>query len=418
MAKNIVLCSDGTGQDGLKPTNVSRLFAVLDLGDPSSQIACYDAGVGTNPGPPLSAAIPRGDPGAVGVRATGLGPAVSRPFERLAGLAVGYGLFQNVKELYDVLVEHYAEGDRIFLFGFSRGAFTVRVLAGLLSRCGLLLPRHRDRYAQAFRLYEPHLENLPPDASRKLLADIDEFRTSYSRPCGEIAFLGIWDTVKSVGYIWPRSLPHTRRNPIVKTVRHALAIGESRSFFVPTTWGGLDADTLPPLEGQDVQEVWFAGSHSDVGGGYDERESDSARISLRWMVDEACLRGLRVDQTRYEHLVASGPMPSLTSHDELGKWSWRVTEWLPRWELVNDPPPPRRLFRWGPSGRRSIGESARKGVVRIDSNARKVYATRVAPWSDIDARTVEVRFVDTAGKGPASDRRVAQAPASDQPTRG
>lgn len=399
MAKNIVICSDGTGQDGLKLTNVSRLFTILDLSDAENQIACYDPGVGTIPHPEVPTAVSRHDPGVVSVPALDSPTDVSRHLRRWAGLAVGYGLFQNVKEIYEVLIDHYAEGDHIFLFGFSRGAFTVRVLAGLLFRCGLLLPEHRDRYSQAFKLYKPHFEKLKPDELTKLRADIDKFRSSYARPCKEISFLGIWDTVKSVGYIWPKSLPHTRRNQIVKTVRHALSIGESRSFFVPTTWGGLDGDTAPPIEGQDVKEIWFAGSHSDVGGGYEEEESDLAKISLKWMVREASERGLRVDKTRYQQVFAQDLTPPFMSHDELEKWVWRISERLPRWELENDPPPPRRLFRWRTTGRRSIGKSARKGVVLIDSCAKEFYSTKVPPWSDIDSKSeakIRVQFVNTA----------------------
>jgi uncharacterized protein (DUF2235 family) len=407
MAKNIVICSDGTGQDGLKPTNVSRLFAMLDLGDPERQIACYDPGVGTVPGPELSAAVSRRDPGVVRVPATEPPAGASRHLRRWAGLAVGYGLFQNVKEMYEVLVDHYREDDRIFLIGFSRGAFTVRVLAGLLFRCGVLLPEHRHRYARAFELYEPHYEALGPDAATKLRLDVDEFRRSYARPCREIAFLGLWDTVKSVGYLRPRSLPHTRRNPIVRTVRHALSIGESRSFYVPTTWGGLDADSEPPIDGQDVREIWFAGNHTDVGGGYGADESGLARISLRWMIDEAVACGLRVDGAGYDETFARGSQPSLVAHDELGHWAWRVSERLPRWELENDPPPPRRVFRWGPTGKRAVAGSARAGKVLIDSRAEEIYGTPAPPWFHLVSKgggSVRVSFVDTARGTPASPR--------------
>ncbi|MGH7771630.1 MAG: DUF2235 domain-containing protein [Candidatus Binatia bacterium] len=398
MAKSIVICSDGTGQDGLKKTNVARLFTLLDLKDPENQIACYDPGVGTIPDPAILTTVSRGEPGVVSIRAVDPPTMISRPFKRWAGLAVGYGLFQNVKEIYEVLIDHYAAGDRIYLFGFSRGAFTVRVLAGLLFRCGLLSPEHRDRYSQAFKLYKPHFEQLNDDESKKLRADVEEFKSSFARSCEPISFLGVWDTVKSVGYIWPKSLPHTRRNPIVKTVRHTLSIGENRSFFVPTTWGGLDEDTQPPIEGQDVQEIWFAGNHSDVGGGYQEGESGLATLSLKWMIREAHKCGLRVDKTRYQEMFAQDPTALFTSHDELEKWWWRASERLPRWELENDPPPPRRKFKWGPTGLRVIGRAARKGEVLIDSHAKQFYSTKARPWSDIDSQRIRVKFVDTTDK--------------------
>lgn len=401
MAKNIVICADGTGQYGLQPTNVSRLFTMLDLSDPEQQIACYDPGVGTIPNAALSRSVSRRDPGVVSISATSSARGVRRQLQRLAGLAFGYGLFQNVQELYEVLIDHYDEGDRIFLFGFSRGAFTVRVLAGLLFRCGLLLPEHRDRYSAAFEYYKPHFESLAPTEEAKLKAEIAAFRSQYTRRCDAITLLGIWDTVKSVGYIWPKSLPHTRRNPMVNTVRHALSLGEARSLYVPTTWGGLDTDSVPPIEGQNVQEIWFVGNHSDVGGGYTEAESNLATISLRWMINEARAHGLRIDNACYQQTIAERSQPTVTPHNELEKRVWRIVDWLPRWELQNDPPPPRRLPKFWPTGKRSIGNSARKGVVAVDSYAKEFYSTNTAPWSDADLKSktkFRVEFVDTTGR--------------------
>lgn len=396
MAKNIVICCDGTGQNGLRHTNVSRLFTILYLDEPNKQIACYDPGVGTIPHREVKTAVQRRDAGVVCRHVFDRPTPVSYLLSRLwclAGLAVGTGLFQNVQEMYEILIDNYVEGDHIFLFGFSRGAFTVRVLAGLLHRCGLLLPMHRGCYAKAFELYKPHCEQLKPDEAEKLKEEIAKFKSLYTRSC-EISFLGIWDTVKSVGYFYPVSMPHTRRNPIVKTVRHALSIGESRSFYVPTTWGGLDNDTQPPIEGQDIKEIWFAGSHSDVGGGYEEEESALAKISLRWMIEEAKKAkgeweyGLLIDKDRYQQMFPQDATPSFRLHNELKGWSWWTMLWLlseilPRTELQNDPPPPKRLRKWGPSGQRSMGKFGREGVVLIDSWAREVYSPKVPPWSDL-----------------------------------
>jgi len=307
-------------------------------------------------------------------------------------------LFENVENLYRVLIDHYSEGDRIYLFGFSRGAFTVRVLAGLLYRCGVLLPQHRGRYREAFNLYKPHLDGLTPEALLKLKADAKDFRRRFSKPCKEISFLGVWDTVKSVGYIWPRSLPHTRRNPIVKKVRHAMSLDERRSFFLPTTWGYADGNFPAGIEDQDVREIWFAGNHADVGGGYEE-EGDLAIISLRWMINEATACGLLIEKSRRQEIFAHKPEPRLKSHDELKKRGWRLSEFLPRWELNNDSSPPRRLFRWGPSGRRCIRNFARKGILLIDSHARRFYDTAASPWSGIEGKTT-VEFVETASLAP------------------
>jgi hypothetical protein len=119
------------------------------------------------------------------------------------------------------------------------------------------------------------------------------------------------------------------------------------------------------------------------------------------MISEACPHGLLIDRTKYKEMFTRCPTPPFICHDELEQRFWRFVELLPRWELENDPPPPRRLFRWGPTGRRLIGKSAREGVVLIDSHAREFYSTRTPPWSD--GRTngkakFEAKFVKTAAR--------------------
>ncbi|MFJ8787303.1 T6SS phospholipase effector Tle1-like catalytic domain-containing protein [Streptomyces sp. NPDC102476] len=150
----------------------------------------------------------------------------------------GYGLTGGVRTMYRELSDLYkAPDDRVFLFGFSRGAFTVRALAGLLYRCGLPPAGCGDldaRFAHAWSLYKPHS---PADDQK---AEIERLQET-NRTCG-IHFIGLWDTVKSYGGINPVSLPHLRHNPIVRHVRHALALHERRAWFQPTTWGQLDLD--------------------------------------------------------------------------------------------------------------------------------------------------------------------------------
>ena len=182
MARKFVICSDGTGQTyGPHKSNVARLFKVLNLADRDQQVGCYHPGVGTIPDQAtqdeLSAAQKKQIP---------IPQRQSTKLDRWKGSLFGDGLVENVNAMYNVLVENYAEGDQIFMFGFSRGAFTVRVLAGLLSRCGLLLPKHRDRFWEAFKLYEPHNEDY---------ANVNEFKRCYARPDSdkiEVEFLGIW----------------------------------------------------------------------------------------------------------------------------------------------------------------------------------------------------------------------------------
>jgi uncharacterized protein (DUF2235 family) len=286
MSKNVVVCCDGTGNEfGERNTNVVKLYAVLERGE--AQRAFYDPGVGTFSAP---AALTR--------------PA--KAVTRALGLAFGLGVSSNVEDAYRFLMDAYEPGDRVFLFGFSRGAYVIRSLTALLYMCGLL-PRGN--------------ENLIPYAMKMLKRERDPrvyggFRRAFGRRCG-VHFMGLWDTVKSVGWIYnPLKLPFTMRNPIVKTIRHAVAIDERRCFYRQNLWGD-------PLPHQDVQQVWFAGAHSDVGGSYPESESGLSQIALEWMIEEAAEHGLLVRARRYEEVVpragasrpAGVPAPASTRDD-------------------------------------------------------------------------------------------------------
>ena len=249
-----------------------------------------------------------------------------------------------------------------------------------------------------------------PGARARYRASIDAFRRKFSRPCA-IRFLGVWDTVKSVGYVCPKNLPHTRHNPIIQSVCHALAIDERRSFYVPTTWGGLDADTRPavhaqasfdldatddpPGKPQEVDEVWFPGNHSDVGGGYAPIESAPANNSLRWMIAKARDCGLGIAADRYAAVFPKdedeSPVPR---HDEMtGKHRalWSASERAPRWELQNEPPPPKAVFTRTPAGPRELAETARGGFVSVHVSARAAYSESTAPWAGLPVRWVTTR---------------------------
>lgn len=389
MSKNIVICSDGTGNTFSEHvSNITHLIQLIELGDPARQLVFYDQGLGTNP--KLVARVKayqherhRKRDGLKLLREPGYGVRLSGFVGRLAGLTIGYGLRENVKEMYEALAENYEEGDRIFLFGFSRGAFTVRALTGLLFRCGLPSRRpasFRQFFTAAYNLYQPH------DADHERLR---KFRARHRvRDC-EIHFLGIWDTVKSYGGMWPQSLPHLRHNPIVKTVRHALALDEHRSWFIPTSWGGIDSDDRNVLgveaddryAVQNVQEVWFRGCHSDVGGG--DQEVDTAKIPLRWMLSEAAFRRLVLDEKGHDLLAHKDAAGTPVIHESLTR-PWRIAEYLPRFELDNSFRPPKRFFKCGRSGKRSPFEFRRAGKVLLHSSVRGV-------------DRVGVEYVDTPG---------------------
>ena len=421
MPKRIVVLSDGTGQSvGRNDSNVLRLCKLLDLSEHSNQIAIYDPGIGTHvslkrieTGLQLSERLQLADsnPDTLLLRY------LRQPFE----LGFGLGAAANIRQLYVALVRAYEPGDDIYLFGFSRGAFTVRALAGLIYRCGVLQQQSVSQADAALGWCEHHYTGLAPAAREQYRSQIDAFRRAHSQPCN-IRFLGVWDTVKSVGYLRPKNLPHTRHNPIVEHVRHALSLDEQRSFYVHTTWGGLhgesrqavyapasfdlDATDNPPGQPQDVKEVWFPGNHADVGGGYPANESAPANNSLRWLIAEARACGLKFDAACYQALFPREQDEPVTQrHDEMrDQWTrrvlWGTAEHTPRRELHNEPPPPRTQWTSTPAGPRQIANSLRRlpdgslGIC-IHESARTAYPDASAPWGVVPKDSV--RFVATDG---------------------
>ena len=272
MKRLVVLC-DGTWNraDQPAPTNVCKLREAVDPAEDAAvpQRVHYEPGVGT------------------------------RPWERIRGGAFGLGLSRNVRDGYAWLVDTYEPGDELFLFGFSRGAFTARSLAGLIRNSGLLRREHRDKVKDAYRLYR---SRKPQDAPWE--AGAAAFRQRYAHSDDvEIAFIGVWDTVGALGIpidgFRPPVLSNrwtfhdTTLSSSVRNAFHAISIDERRRPFVPTLWvekqdehGNIE----PRPPGQRVSQVWFAGVHSDVGGGYPDPAL--AEIPLRWMADRARECGL------------------------------------------------------------------------------------------------------------------------------
>lgn len=310
MPKNIVICCDGTGnQFGKNNSNVVKLYAISQK-VPGLQIAYYDPGVGTNHSP-------------------GLGIPINATLKKAFGLITGYGLYQNVYEAYSYLMENYEKGDRVYLFGFSRGAYTVRVLSGFIHMLGLLEKGCQNLIPYAFELYGKHIRHPKTGKKKPDFATAGSFKVRFSREC-PISFLGIWDTVASVGYFgnW-KSYPYTRNNPNVSVIRHAIAIDERRAFYTQNKLGKAKED-------QSIKEVWFAGVHSDVGGSYPEEESGLAQIALQWMLNEAAEAGLMVDANEYAEVVLdanhskrSGPNPLGKLHRSL-KGFWWIGEVIPK----------------------------------------------------------------------------------------
>jgi uncharacterized protein (DUF2235 family) len=259
MPRNIILCLDGTSnQYSATNTNVIKLYAMLDRAR-NDQLSYYQPGIGTIPPP-------------------GVWGRFKRWFFTQLDLAIAWLLSQHVTDAYRFLMRYYQEGDSIFIFGFSRGAYTARAVAAMLYKVGLLTQGNEELIPFAWDIFKRQ-DNRP-------LAD--GFKKTFCRPV-QVHFLGLWDTVSSVGWAWaPKHFQFTQNNPGVDIVRHAVALDERRAYFVQNLWGNQ-----PPT---DIEQVWFPGVHCDIGGGYPENESGLSAIALKWMVGRAENAGLFINQ--------------------------------------------------------------------------------------------------------------------------
>ncbi len=211
--------------------------------------------------------------------------------DKISGGAFGIGLSKNVQDAYRFLVHNYADSDEIYLFGFSRGAYTVRSTAGLIRKCGLIHKEHAGRLREAFKLYRKR--DADPDTQEAI-----DFRQNYSRyPLG-IKFIGVWDTVGALGIpLDPfRFLSKSRfefhdvaLSRGVDYAYQAVAVDERRGPFKPTLW-----EQHPQATNQVLEQVWFAGVHMDVGGGY--HNSGLSDVAIVWMIDKARETGLAFDE--------------------------------------------------------------------------------------------------------------------------
>jgi uncharacterized protein (DUF2235 family) len=241
-------------------------------------------------------------------------------------LAFAIFLKYHVQNAYRFLMRYYEEGDEIYLFGFSRGAYTARVLAGMLHKVGLLARGNEELVSFAWQAF----------ARADNLEEAQGFCATFSRRV-PIEFLGVWDTVSSVRYAWrDQHFPYTYDNPSVRCVRQAMAIDERRAYFRQNLW------IQPGRPGQDVRQVWFAGVHCDVGGGYLEAESGLAKIALSWMIAEVGAR-LAFDATTLAAVIPkessknyAAPSPLAKLHDSL-RGLWHIIEWIPRRVHVKQP---------------------------------------------------------------------------------
>jgi uncharacterized protein (DUF2235 family) len=275
--KRIVVCSDGTWnrpeQDLSKdfPTNVLKLARAVQPFDSQRvpQQVFYDWGIGSY-------------------------------YDRVGGGMTGKGIVKNIMDGYRYIVQNYTPGDEIYLFGFSRGAYTVRSLCGLINNCGILKRPDAELIEAAFKHYKKPGAKHHPDgeASKK-------FRADHAHRSRKIRFVGAFDTVGALGI--PISFLgfldredefyDTKIGPNVEVARHAMAIDEMRADFEPTIW--------QPRSGMSLEQVWFCGAHGDVGGGNkpDRDGSVLSDIPLRWIMDEAQAAGLTTERYLRDELT-------------------------------------------------------------------------------------------------------------------
>lgn len=286
MSKNIILCADGTGNKGgyTPDSNVYKMYNAIEIHDTSvSQYTFYDNGVGTS----------------------------TNKYWRAFTGAIGVGIKHNIIDLYSFLALHYEKGDRVYLFGFSRGAATIRGFCGFIKAVGLVngkgrSDKQRRVFAEdAFKAYEAHLK----DKEKAV-----KFRTHrYSHGIIDIHFVGVWDTVSALGFpkrtdrmglalyvlsfvfkgleklsnaVWPHRFYDFELSENILHAYQALAIDDERTAFWPRVWDEVKTKRTA----ENVEQVWFSGMHSNVGGGY--QRQGMANVALHWMMLRAKKHGM------------------------------------------------------------------------------------------------------------------------------
>lgn len=297
--KRLALFCDGTWNDPDSDTNVSRLhgWVAPQDGQGVRQLAKYLTGVGL------------------------------KPFERLLGGTVGKGLSANVLEGYAWLVQHYDEGDEIYLFGFSRGAYTARSVAGMIVKCGLL---RRGANTTAEKLYERYRAGKNARAmytieldklAGRSISEADRQLLEHSRRV-PVRMIGVWDTVGALGVPWTHAplvgrskfyFHNTNPSVLFEHAYQAVAVDEHRGPYKPALWTKFAPDVpdradpaLPattPAARTTIEQRWFVGAHCNVGGGY--RDDALRKLPLAWIQRKAEALGLaftqRITTDGHEH---------------------------------------------------------------------------------------------------------------------
>jgi uncharacterized protein (DUF2235 family) len=317
--KRIAVFLDGTWNDSASSTNVWRLSRLVADQDAQgvAQLVYYDPGVGT------------------------------KKFEKIRGGAVGFGLSKNVQAAYAWIKANYQDGDEVYIFGFSRGAYTARSLGGLIAGCGLAKPgapftdeylynRYQLRKDEALPIYK--LQFIHENSKERELTEEEARLLEFSRRI-KIKMMGVWDTVGALGVPWT-GMPLLGRdkfyfhNPNLSTIYenafHAMAIDENRGAYKPTLWTKYEAErpdgSTPPRPAMpqvaNIEQRWFVGAHANVGGGY---RNDTLNLpSLAWMQEKANGLGLHFTSP----IVLEGDEIRTEPVDSYAKFMWHIYQAL------------------------------------------------------------------------------------------
>jgi uncharacterized protein (DUF2235 family) len=293
MSKRIIFCCDGTWDDSGKNTNVYKFYKATEVS--ADQVPFYDDGVGSD----------------------------GNPIERLTGAAFGFGLYQKIKDAYSKISQVYEQGDSVYLFGFSRGAYTARSLAGMIAVCGLPTKAFSNSVVDAaFNAYRASKDDRP--------ALLKDWNATCALFDAKITMVGVWETVGALGIpsVFGGVDPilygflDTNLHPDVQNAYHAVSIDERRSEFPATLWTSQSP-------GQTVEQVYFAGVHSDVGGSYPDDPDGTALadVTLTWMMKKAAdLKVTFVPSVAANYPFPANPKWALDTKHE----SWNILWAFPR----------------------------------------------------------------------------------------
>ncbi|OBZ68675.1 hypothetical protein A0H81_11013 [Grifola frondosa] len=401
--RNLVVCIDGTSQQfGSKNTNVIELYS--QLVKDQTQMTYYNSGIGTYAKPSRK---------------------TLRHWVQVVDskidLAIAWNFDQTVKRAYRWLAENYQDGDRIFMFGFSRGAYQVRTLAAMIDKVGLIHKGNEEQIPFAYALYESaddaeevadkktlvsKMLNCIPRAVKRFLKRSQEaippkleqaqrFKETFSRNV-KVHFVGVWDTVSSVGLIRHKTLPGTENPDTMCYFRHALALDECRVKFQPeyargsSMLGKSSGERPEKPSTHRVKEVWFSGSHSDIGGGQVRNSDPHLRHpSYLWISYEAAMLGLKFDKYPGRSSVERSPVRSGWQIHQSMSTMWTILEYLPvkriSYGTGNDT---RRPHRAAPP-------EVITTIVKIDGLANRLLLSIRRGWEP----SVQVGALDAVRKG-------------------